>query len=133
MKSKNLSQTSSFINYRRALANLERSLATPITEPRDQSGIIKDFEMTYELSWKVLKKILLEQGHESLGAKDVFTKAYQLGFIKQHAPWLEMIEDRNLTSDVYDENSAAAIIDRIGEKYLSAFRMLRDQFTQPSA
>ena len=41
-------------SFRRALAALERSVGTPVTEPRDLSGIVKDFELLYELSWKTL-------------------------------------------------------------------------------
>jgi nucleotidyltransferase substrate binding protein (TIGR01987 family) len=122
-------QNSSVVNFKRAFANLERSLAHPITEPRDQSGIIKDFEMTYELSWKALKKKLIEQGHQTLGAKDVYTKSYQLGFLSNEKVWLAMIEDRNLTSHVYDETSAMQIISRIKDLYLPAFReLLQKQF-----
>lgn len=58
-------QNSSEVNFKRALQNLKRSIATPVLEPRDLSGIIKDFEMTYELSWKVLKKRLRNDGHET--------------------------------------------------------------------
>ena len=54
-----MADDSSSKNFKKALANLERSLASPISEPRDLSGILKDFEMSYELSWKVLKKRLL--------------------------------------------------------------------------
>lgn len=112
-------------NFKKALANLERSVSTPITEPRDQSGIIKDFEMTYELSWKFLKRTLLNQGHQTLGAKDVFSKAYQLGYLDNEKVWLSMIEDRNLTSHVYDEESAMRIISRVKSQYLDAFKKLR--------
>lgn len=119
-------------NFRRAFTNLHKSLSTPILEPRDQSGIIKDFEMTYELSWKALKKLLLAAGHQTLGAKDVFTKAYQLGYLPSEKPWLEMIADRNLTSHVYDEASAMQIIVRIQSDYLSAFaELLRKHFSTP--
>ena len=120
--------STSKMNFKRALKNLERSLAAPITEPRDQSGIIKDFEMTYELSWKVMKKTLQEQGHQSLGAKDVFTKAYQLGFLDDEKLWLNMIEDRNRSSHVYDESSAMDIISRIRSDYLDAFQLFAKKF-----
>jgi len=80
-------------NFLRALENLKHSVGTPVLEPRDASGILKDFEMVYELSWKVTKKILREAGHETLGAKDVFSKAFQLGYLEQESPWLEMIHD----------------------------------------
>ena len=115
---------SSLVNFRRALKNLERSLATPVSEPRDLSGIIKDFEMTYELSWKVLKKILRAAGHETLGAKDVYSKAFQLGYLPQEQPWLGMIEDRNQAAHVYDEKQASEIVNRVRSNYLDAFQAL---------
>ncbi len=125
-------KNSSAENFSRALANLKRSLATPITEPRDQSGIIKDFEMTYELSWKAMKKMLLNQGHQTLGAKDVFSKAFQLGFLAEEGPWLAMIEDRNLTSHVYDEEAAMQIINRVRTKYLDLFTELQAKYFKDS-
>lgn len=116
---------SSAKNFSRSLANLERSVATPVTEPRDLSGILKDFEMVYELSWKLLKKLLLEQGHQTLGAKDVYSRAYQLGFLEEETVWLRMIEDRNHTAHVYDETDAGRIVKNIIENYLPAFRKLK--------
>jgi nucleotidyltransferase substrate binding protein (TIGR01987 family) len=77
--------------------------------------------MTYELSWKVLKRLLKTQGHETLGAKDVFTKAYQLGYLTQEATWLKMINDRNQTSHVYDESEAKKIVDHIKSDFFQAF------------
>lgn len=123
---KNLSG-SSYVNFKKALSNLQRSLATPVREPRALSGIIKDFEMTYELSWKVLKKALKRQGHETQGAKDVYAKAYQLGYLTQETTWLKMIEDRNQTSHVYDENDAKDIALRIQTEFVTAFQELEKQ------
>ena len=113
--------SSSFDNFKRALENLKRSLSTPITEPRDVSGIIKDFEMAYELSWKVLKKKLKQDGHETMGAKDVYTKAFQLNYISDQEIWLSMINDRNQTSHVYDESDAKKIIEQIKQQYILKF------------
>lgn len=113
--------SASFENLCRAYKNLDRSLATPVTEPRDLSGIIKDFEMVYELSWKVLKKKLLADGHQTQAARDVFAKSYQLGLIHDQSVWLEMIDDRNNAAHVYDEASAQKIVDRIRAKYHQVF------------
>lgn len=119
-----MADDSSSKNFKKALANLERSLASPISEPRDLSGILKDFEMSYELSWKVLKKRLLAQGHSTQGARDVYSKAYQLGLISNQELWLEMIEDRNQTAHVYDEAAATKIYERIKSKYLQLFQSI---------
>lgn len=116
-----LDGSSSFDNLCRVYKNLDRSLSTPVSEPRDLSGIIKDFEMVYELSWKVLKKRLLMDGHQTQGARDVFAKSYQLGFINDQSAWLEMIDDRNNAAHVYDESSAQKIVDRIRGKYHQVF------------
>ncbi len=121
MSKSEFKSSSSYLNFKKALANLRLSLKAPILEPRDLSGIIKDFEMTYELSWKVLKKLLKTQGHESLGAKDVFSQAYRLGFLQEEKNWLKMIEDRNQTSHVYDEESAKKIVSRIQSEYEALF------------
>lgn len=104
-------------NFRSWLKTLQLSVAAPIKEPRDLSGIIKDFEMAYELSWKCLKKKLLSEGHETLGAKDVYSKAYKLNYIKDEAVWLDMIRDRNLTSHVYSEKDAKDIVPRVQKTY----------------
>lgn len=80
--------------------------------------------MTYELSWKVLKKTLREAGHETLGAKDVFTKAYQLGYLNEEDVWLKMIEDRNQTSHIYDESHARKIADKVKDDYIDSFEIL---------
>ena len=116
--------SSSYLNFVRALQNLKRSVSSPILEPRDLSGIIKDFEMTYELSWKVLKKVLLEAGHQSLGSKDVFTQAYRLGYLSNENVWLRMIEDRNHAAHVYDEEEARKITSTIISDYVQTFEGL---------
>lgn len=119
-----LKLSSSFQNFQKTLRNLKVSTAAPVVELRDLSGIIKDFEMTYELSWKVLKRVLREAGHDTLGAKDVYSKAYQLGYLNEEKVWLEMIQDRNQTSHVYDEADARKIADRVSATYLAAFETL---------
>ena len=111
--------STSFTNLEKAFSNLQRSLGTPITEPRDLSGIIKDFEMVYELSWKVLKKYLESEGLQTAGPKDVFTKAFHAGYIDDEAMWLAMINDRNQAAHVYDELEAQKIVNRVRTDYFS--------------
>lgn len=113
-------------NFEKALLALDRSISQPVQEPRDLSGIIKDFEIAYELSWKVLKTFLENQGHETSSARDAFSKAYQLKYLKDQDVWLEMIGDRNLVVHTYDESLAKSMCDRIREKYASAFRAIAD-------
>lgn len=112
------------LNFAKAAHALERSASSPITEPRDMSGIVKDFEIVYELSWKLLKAFLEKEGHETGSAKDVFSRAYQFRYLQDQAVWLEMIADRNLTVHTYDEKLAAALCERIRQRYVPAFQAL---------
>ncbi len=55
--SDNLRSKSKYDNLSKAMRALSLSLSSPITEARDLSGIIKDFEIVYELGWKSLKSV----------------------------------------------------------------------------
>ena len=117
-------------NVDRALANLRQSLSKPIEEPRDLSGIIKDFEIVYELSWKLLKKLLEREGHETGSAREAFSKAYQLRLLGDEVVWLKILEDRNLTVHTYNKKFAEEMCARIRQDYVGAFEVLRALFNQ---
>ena len=111
-------------SYRRALAALDRSVTAPVTEPRDLSGIVKDFELAYELSWKALKRALEEAGHSTDTARQVYQVAYETGFIEDETGWIEMIDDRNRTVHTYNEAFARALVARIRDRYVPLFKEL---------
>lgn len=111
-------------NAEKALTNLRQSVSKPVQEPRDLSGIVKDFEIVYELSWKLLKKFLERNGHETGSAREAFSKAYQLGLISDDSKWLKIIEDRNLTVHTYDKKFAEEMCSRIARDYLPVFETL---------
>lgn len=113
-------------NFEKALATLHRSISKPIEDERDLAGIIKGFEIVYELSWTILKKTLRESGLEAAGPRDVIRAAWQIGFLKveTEATWLNMIKDRNLTVHTYDETFAREMVQRIIAQYTPAFQSL---------
>lgn len=111
-------------NLLKAFQTLEESLATPILTRRDLSGVIKDFELVYELSWKVLKNYLEISGHQTQNARQAFATAYQLGLLKDENVWLQIINDRNMTVHVYDEKFAREMVNRIQTLYFKAFEAL---------
>ena len=66
---------------------------------REQQGLIKAFEYTYELAWNTLRDLLRSQGDASLlGSRDTLREAFRLGLIEQGEAWMLMLQDRNLTS-----------------------------------
>ena len=55
-----------FSNYRRALAQLETFVEPPRLNEREQQGLIKVYEYTFELAWNTLRDLLRSQGDATL-------------------------------------------------------------------
>ena len=79
----------------------------------EKAGLIKFFELSYELSWKTIKRVLLL--HRSVdvrtGTKDIFREAAKAGYIDDPELWFDFIEDRNETVHAYNESTVDSIID----------------------
>ena len=56
--------------------------------------------------------------------RTIFKKAFVNNLISDDKVWINLLEDRNLTSDIYNENMADEIADRIVTKYVSAIEEL---------
>ncbi len=85
-------------------------------------AIIKRFEFTYELSWKLMKTYLEYNGNlEGTSPRRAIQEAFKIGVIKDGDSWLEMLEDRNRTSHTYDERTATDIYQHIKSKYAKLF------------
>ncbi|MBP6985386.1 MAG: HI0074 family nucleotidyltransferase substrate-binding subunit [Alphaproteobacteria bacterium] len=70
---------------------------------------IQVFEYTFELYWKVLKKICLQEGVEVNSPRATLQQAYAIKLIDDENFWLEMMENRNLTSHTYRQSAANEI------------------------
>jgi len=85
-------------------------------------GVIQAFEVSQELSWKVMKDFLEEQGKTDLfGSKNAVKEAFNVGLIANGEVWFDMIKSRNLTSHIYDHSEILAILDTILNVYVAAF------------
>lgn len=99
----------------RAIKRLTEALAVDAKiTPIAVDATIQRFEFCYELLWKALKKMLLDQENiEVQSPKQVLQQAYAVGWIKDENLWLQMAQDRNLTSHTYQEELALEIYQRI--------------------
>ena len=92
---------------------------------------IQRFEFSFELFWKTLKILLLEEGVEADSPKNVLIRAYEFKWINDEKLWLDMMRDRNNTSHVYDEKEALRIYNNIKGYYpvmREAFNFLNAHF-----
>jgi len=85
-----------------------------------RDGTIQRFEFTFELVWKTLKLYLERQGHECGGPRATLKKAFAEGLIatpEEADVWLQMLDDRNLTSHAYHEVLATRIYKSVARDY----------------
>lgn len=114
-----------FEHFRNAFRQLKNAKA--IQKERafselELQGVIQAFEVSQELSWKVMKDFLEEQGKTDLfGSKNAVKEAFNVGIISDGAIWFDMIKSRNLTSHIYDENEILKILEVILNDYIAVF------------
>jgi nucleotidyltransferase substrate binding protein (TIGR01987 family) len=115
-----------FSNYCRALEQLETFFEPPDLNEREEQGLIKAFETTFELAWNTLRDLLSSEGVADLiGSRDTLRTAFRVGLIEDGSTWMAMIQDRNLTSHTYNRATAREIGAHIAECYLHCFQALR--------
>ena len=117
-----------FSNYQKALAQLETFTEPPALNEREQQGLIKAFETTYELAWNTLRDLLRSQGNAGLlGSRDTLREAFRLGLIEAGHTWMLMIQDRNLTSHTYNPALAEEIAQLIANQYGKELQSLQQE------
>lgn len=106
-------------NLKRALSRLEEAINSSAVEHGSLlvDGTIQRFEFCIELLWKVLKRALLENGVETGTPREAIQKAYQAKWLQDEKVWIQMLQDRNRTSHVYEEEIAREIFSRIPDYY----------------
>ncbi len=80
-----------------------------------RAGVIQNFEFTYELCWKFMKRWLeINIGGANLdGAtrRELFREAYKSGLIEDVDNWMEYHGARNETSHIYGDDKAEDVFE----------------------
>ncbi len=106
-------------------------MALAIQDPDvvQRAGMVQFFEMCFELSWNVLKDYLEEQGFTDVRSpRAAIKKAFEIGLISDGTVWLKGLEDRNLTSHLYNEQVAKEIIVLVSTVYAPLFHRFETVF-----
>lgn len=93
-----------------------------------RDSLIQRFEFTYELTHKTLKEFMKYLGVtlENSFPRTIFKKAYVNNLISDDKVWINLLEDRNSTSHIYNENMAKEIAARVKNQYVYAIGELID-------
>ncbi len=88
-----------------------------------RAGVIQNFELTYELSWKMIRRWIRAnvspEDSDPRTRKDLFRLAARARLVDDPLPWFDYAKARNITSHVYDDTKAQ-------EVYETALRFAAD-------
>lgn len=89
-----------------------------------RTGVIAQFNLTFELSWKALQAVLRlhgAEGAETGSPREILQLGYKLGFIDDSAVWLLMLKKRNTLVHIYNEADADEMLLLIRDSFIPAF------------
>ena len=92
-----------------------------------RTGVIIQFDLTFELAWKALQAVL--RAHGATGAetgspREILQLGYKMGFIDDSAVWIAMLNKRNTLVHIYDEDDADEMLLLIRDSFIPAFLTL---------
>ena len=116
-----------FTNCLNVLKNADFKLA----EENDiyRTGIIGQFNLTFELSWKALQAVLRIHGAEGADTgspREILQLGYRLGFVEDSTVWLLMLKKRNTSVHIYNEEEVDEMILHIRDSFIPAFIVLEN-------
>ena len=90
------------------------------------SGIVAKFSLTFDLSWKLMKDIIVQYYNitdYAIGSpSENLKKAFAVGLIADDATWKQMLKLRNDLTHDYNYELALASCDTIVGRYIDFFK-----------
>ena len=89
-----------------------------------RTGVIGQFNLTFELAWKALQEILRLHGAEGADTgspREILQLGYKLGFENDSPEWLLMLKKRNTSVHIYNEQEVDEMILLIRDSFIPAF------------
>jgi len=92
-----------------------------------RTGVIGQFNLTFELAWKALQAVLRihgAEGAETGSPREILQLGYKLGFVNDSVEWLLMLKKRNTAAHIYNEEEIDEMLLLIRDSFIPAFTAL---------
>ncbi len=117
-----------FENFEKSFLLLKEALAIKTPSIVEKAGCIQFFEITFELSWKLMKDYLDFLGYQVSSPREAIKQSYSINLLEDSGAWLDALMDRNLTIHTYDENIANDVYQKIKGNYFLLLESLHNRF-----
>jgi nucleotidyltransferase substrate binding protein (TIGR01987 family) len=118
-----------FANYRRALSTLRDNCAQGSYSDLERSGLIQNFEVTFELAWHTLKDRLADLGHDVRSPKPAIRTAFDVGLVSDPEVWMDILDKSILFTHSYRDELARQAVQLIREVYLPVLGALEERLS----
>jgi nucleotidyltransferase substrate binding protein (TIGR01987 family) len=119
-----------FQQFRKAFVLLQQAIGIDEPSVVERAGLIQFFEMAFELGWKLLKDYQEAEGYTIASPRDAIKQAYQAGLVLAGHDWIDALEDRNLTTHTYNEQTAVEVEQKIRHTYYPLLLDLQRSFAE---
>lgn len=119
-----------FKNFEQSYKLLDKYIDQPVKTELERAGIIQFFEISFELSWKLMKDYLEAQQLYVKSPREAIKQSFQIGLIEQGHVWVDALADRNLTVHTYDEKVAEKMITDITNIYYPELKKLYEKLSK---
>ena len=121
--------TKRFESFKNSLHSLQEARVRDLTDSFVLSGTSAKFSITFDLSWKVMKDILVQHyaitGFVIGSPREVLREAFQANMI-QGDEWMEMLKIRNQLAHDYDGIIVKEHCQSIVQIYISKFEQFEE-------
>lgn len=114
-----------------ALKKADRKMAQ--TNEIYRTGIIGQFNLTFELAWKLLQAVLREYSvaeAQSGSPRDIIKLGFKVSFLDDEQSWLMMQKDRNSSVHIYNEEDINEIVNHVFDVYIPLFEKFREKMAE---
>lgn len=114
-------------NFHTHLMTLSRASEEDLGNEFIISGIIDKFFVQFELGWKVLKELLLQEGDlrgQTGSPREIIKAAFSCFDFLEEEIWLRMLRERNDCTHIYNEDMAKELVKHILEIYIPEFQKM---------
>ena len=116
-----------FCNCLNILKNIDKEKIQ--TDEIYRMGVIGQFNLCFELSWKALQAALVlhsVQDAQTGSPREIIKLGFKVGFVVDEKIWLDMLQKRNKVVHIYNEEEANLLIELIWNDYIPAFERFQN-------
>ena len=117
-----------FQNYEASLRELRGAIAKTEYTTLERAGLIKLFEISFELAWKTIRDLLFYEGYDVNSPKSALKQAFTNGIIDEGELWIKALDGRNLFSHTYDSSLAEEAVELIKQTFSPLLFALETEF-----